>query len=116
MNEEYRYEFMSFCKEHSLPAEHSGVQVCCLQPPSCMDDNIFDVSAALDMDWLLNQLDTDNLISNKSRLRPEMLSPALRSPLGACSSRSAGSGRRNSSRNDGSIHHAMIEQALSAFE
>ena len=62
-----------------------------------MNDNIFEISAALDVDLLLNQLDRDILISNISRLLPEMLSPALRSPLGACSSRSAGCGRKHSS-------------------
>ena len=101
--------------EGSIPfVEHSENQVCCLE--SCIDDDMYDVSTFLDMDLLLKELDMDNLISNMSRIPPQMLSPALRSPLGACSSRSAGSGRRNSSRNDGSIHHAMIEQALSAFE
>ena len=108
-NQKGDYEFMSFCKEHSLPAEHSGVQVCCLEHSSYMDDDLFDVSAALDMDLPLNQLDRENLISNKSRLRPEMLSPALRSPLGACSSRSAGSRRKKYSS-------SKIERALCPVE
>ena len=81
-----------------------------------MDDDICEVSTAFDMDLVLQQLESDNLVSNMSRIPPKMLSPALRSPLGACSSRSAGSGRRNSSSNDGGIHQAMIEQALCAFK
>ena len=88
---------------HVLPVEYSS-QVCSLEYPSCMDDDIYEVCTTCDMDLLLQELDMDNLIPAMSRLPPEMLSPAIRSPLGACSSRSAqpgGSGRRRSSCQDG---------------
>ena len=89
---------MSVCKGRLLDVEHSGFQVFCQEYPVCMDDDICEVSTAFDMDLVLQQLESDNLVSNMSRIPPKMLSPALRSPLGACTSGLAGSrkGRQSS--------------------